>query len=109
MASSKRTENDKLLLKCLGKALRERREDLGMTAMGVAKRAETTDTAIMEAERGQRDIRVSTLAKAAKALNCTQADLLRTAEFLFRVMSTQPMVGVSPGSFLERAEKELVK
>lgn len=61
----------------LGNNIRARRRLLGLTQAALAQRSHLSPVEVSRAERGLRDMRVSTLVRFAEALGRDPADLMR--------------------------------
>ncbi|HWO16293.1 MAG TPA: helix-turn-helix transcriptional regulator [Solirubrobacterales bacterium] len=61
----------------VGRNIRTQRHRLGLTQEALAHRAEMHPVEIGRAERGARDLRVSTIAKLARGLEVPAMELLR--------------------------------
>lgn len=61
----------------VGRNIREQRKRLGLTQEDLAGRAGMHVVEVGRAERGVRDVRVSTVAKLARGLDVPAAELLR--------------------------------
>ena len=66
--------------RALGKALRELRKQAGVTQKELGASASAPDTYISQVEKGQRDIRWSTVTRLLLALDMTVADLAAEIE-----------------------------
>lgn len=60
----------------VGKNIRRRRKELGLTQEGAAERCGIHPVEFARAERGVRDMRVSTVAKIAEGLGVPASELL---------------------------------
>ncbi len=74
--------------RALGKALRELRQQAGVTQKELGSRASAPDTYISQVETGQRDIRWSTVTRLLIALDMTVADLAAAIERQARTSQT---------------------
>lgn len=63
----------------VGRNIKKHRDQIGITQEELAHRAGMHPVEIGRAERGTRDLRVSTVAKIARGLKVPAADLLRGA------------------------------
>lgn len=70
------------LTKLLGKAARQRREELGLSQEVVARRARMDRAYLSNLEGGHRNPSVAVVEKLAKALDLSAAGLLQAAEDL---------------------------
>jgi transcriptional regulator with XRE-family HTH domain len=61
----------------VGQNIRHSRKEAGLTQEALAHRANMHPVEVGRAERGTRDLRISTIAKLAQALGIPAADLLR--------------------------------
>lgn len=61
----------------IARAIRQRREDLKVSQEGFAERLGVHRTYYGALERGEKDLRVSTLARVCKALNVEMSELLK--------------------------------
>jgi transcriptional regulator with XRE-family HTH domain len=64
----------------VGANIRARRDELGVTPEEAARRAGIHPVEFARAERGTRDLRVSTVVKIARGLGMTASQLLEGAE-----------------------------
>lgn len=69
-----------MFIRNLGKAIRERRLELGVSQMEMAEEAGIHRTYLSDVERGERNITVAMLAKLAGALNISVSQLVKVAE-----------------------------
>lgn len=70
---------DKNLTVEIGKRIYDRRKSLGITQEGLAELADTTPQAISNYERGERELRATTIIKLAQALQ-TDTDYILTGK-----------------------------
>jgi transcriptional regulator with XRE-family HTH domain len=70
------------LIKRVGKAIRARREALGLTQEDFADQVEMHRAYYWRVEHGQKDVRLSTLERVCESLNVSVSQLLREAEAL---------------------------
>jgi len=68
------------LIPIIGRRIRVLRQDAGLTQAALAEKAGINDKYVGDLERGERDIRITTLGRLAKALKVPVADILREAE-----------------------------
>jgi len=61
--------------KQLGKTVRDRRDELGLTQQQVADKARLNRSYICDVERGTRNVSLEAIAKIAEALELSLADL----------------------------------
>jgi transcriptional regulator with XRE-family HTH domain len=64
----------------LGRAIRERRAELGISQEALAERADLHRTYVGGIERGERNVSFGNLLKLARALRVQPSELLATAE-----------------------------
>jgi len=77
---TKPSRSESLLLHCLGSAIRERRQVLGLSQEELADKASLHRTYIGSVERGERNITLTGIKKIAAALQFSAAELVRRAE-----------------------------
>jgi transcriptional regulator with XRE-family HTH domain len=68
-----------LLIK-LGKCIRQRREDLGLSQESLANRAEVHRTYVGKVERGEQNVSMLSLSRIAKGLGAFVWEIIREAE-----------------------------
>lgn len=66
---------------CFGLAVRKRRQELNLSQEELAEKAALHRTYIGDIERGKRNVSLVNIAKLAKALNLSIADLFAAYEF----------------------------
>lgn len=66
--------------RALGDAIRRRRKDLGLSQEGLAELVDCHRNFVGRIERGEQNPTVDMLMRFAEALQCSIADLMKTAE-----------------------------
>lgn len=66
-------------LAAIGRAIRERRESVGLSQEALAHDSQIDRSHMGKIERGERNVTLLNLIKVATALNCAPSDLLQSA------------------------------